>query len=514
MTMEEYMHSDVTILGAGIAGLSLALYLAEQDPELKIRLLCKDALPECNTSLAQGGIAVVTDGQKDSFISHIKDTLQAGGGKSNHEVVETVVQEAPERLQDLLRWGVTFDQAGEHFDLHREGGHAVHRILHHKDYTGRELHTQLVREVYRHPNVELMTNIFVSDLLMKGGRCGGVYYHSERQGVYGVIGSDIVVLATGGMGQIFPFTTNSRCATGDGVGMAYRAGAKIKDLHFYQFHPTALYRPGAQGKLISEAIRGFGAYIVNDSGHRFLLEHDPRGELATRDIVSGAIYKEMQQSRADCVYLSVRHLNAEKFAAHFPAIRQTCLEAGIDPAKDVIPIVPAAHYQCGGIEVDLHSRTTLEGLYAVGECACTGLHGTNRLASNSLLEALVFAHRCAHHVRRQVPGGVKSTSSTLKPVRRAAASGNEFSSKTLTERRIQLREIVGQGFHQRQDMEVVMQAIHTVLAWRDALGPAVPGGYSRAIGEYRNMLDSALILLQSLSAAVLGQASDPVETYH
>lgn len=502
--MKQSIASDVVIVGAGIAGLSSALYLAEKDPHLRIILLSKDDLPECNTNLAQGGIAIVTDEEKDSFSSHIADTLQAGGGRCDKNVVEAVVREAPERLLDLLRWGVDFDMVGETFDLHREGGHSVHRILHHKDFTGREIHQKLSGRVLQQENIRVLNDVFALDLVIENEECHGIYYYCEGTRQYGYVRANAVVLATGGMGQIFPFTTNSKCATGDGIGMAYRAGVEINALQYYQFHPTALYSPGSQAWLISEAVRGFGAYVVNEKGNRFLFEYDPRGELATRDIVTQAIYQEMETTGAHCVYIDISHLDVDEFAHHFPSIWEGCLMAGVDPATGKIPIVPAAHYQCGGIAVDLHGQTRISRLYAVGECAGTGLHGTNRLASNSLLEALVFGYRSANHILEDVlKKGLHALSISVLNKFVLSTGREEMPQEAIEEKVTYLRKVIIKAYHQRERLDIVEKAYQTLKMERDLLSTAGYLRYNRRTGEYRNMLDCALVLMDSLLEPVV-----------
>lgn len=320
---------DILIVGTGIAGLSFALYLTELDPKLDIVLLSKGDIPETNTRLAQGGIAVVTDYSTDGFNSHIRDTVLAGRGLGDERIVEKVVHEAPERMIDLLRWGILFDQNESGFHLNREGGHSTHRILHHKDFTGKEIHQKLLQQVMQKTNISIGTHCFAIDVYYQENKCMGLYYYNERKAQTILMKAIIVMLATGGSGQMFQFTTNADCATGDGVAIAARAGAKIKDMHYYQFHPTALYQPDRQHtSLISEAIRGYGAHVVNRGGRRFLFDYDLRGELATRDVVTSAIFQEMDKTGVKHVYLSVKHLDNREIAYHFPSILQQCAEAG------------------------------------------------------------------------------------------------------------------------------------------------------------------------------------------
>lgn len=402
------MKTDVLVIGSGIAGLSFAIKIAEARADLKVTVLTKIDGNTSNTAQAQGGIAVVLDRVKDSFEQHIQDTLKAGKNLNDKEVVELVISQAPDRLEELIEWGTSFDadDLGK-FDLGLEGGHSQRRIVHHRDLTGLELQRKLLKQAHRFSNIELIDHFLVVDLLIdqnsRRRECIGVRAgHREKNELLDIT-SKITFLATGGSGMIFSNTTNPSVATGDGVAMAYRAGAEIKDMQYIQFHPTALYEEGKNPLfLISEAVRGFGAYIVNQQGNRFLFKADMRGELATRDVVSEAIVKEMKFTGQAHVYLDCRHLDFESFQNEFPTIVAYCLSIGIDVKTDLIPIVPAAHYQCGGIHTDLHGRSTIPSLYASGECAHTGLHGANRLASNSLLEALVFSHQAAVSVLSEI----------------------------------------------------------------------------------------------------------------
>lgn len=392
------MKTDVLVIGSGIAGLSFAIKLAEARPDISVTILTKSSNSICNTAQAQGGIAVVLDRVRDSFEQHVQDTMKAGKGLNDRKVVEMVVSQAPERLSELISWGTSFDSNPEgEFELGLEGGHSQRRIVHHRDLTGRELERKLLRKAGSLQNVEFVDRYFVIDLLKDDedlNRCTGVKMLDKISGQQVNFNSRITFLATGGSGMIFSNTTNPSVATADGVAMAHRAGAQVKNMNFIQFHPTALYEKDKYPLfLISEAVRGFGAYIVNHKGNRFLFKTDTRGELATRDIVSEAIVKELKMSGERSAFLDCRHLNFEAFQNEFPTIVAYCLSIGINLKTDLIPIVPAAHYQCGGIQVDEHARTSVKNLYASGECAHTGLHGANRLASNSLLEALVYSHQ-------------------------------------------------------------------------------------------------------------------------
>ena len=397
--------SDILILGAGVAGLTTAIKIAKALPERKIIVATKANKEESNTKYAQGGIAAVWD-EEDTFESHIQDTLKAGDFENDEEVVKIVVENAPERLNELIQWGADFDiNSKNEYDLGKEGGHSANRILHHKDITGFEIQMTLIKQVESLSNIEFLAHHFAIELITehhytnkknvfceKNIHCYGAYILDEKTGEIDTYLAKKVVLATGGSGQTYATTTNPIIATGDGIGMAFRAKALVEDMQYIQFHPTALYEPGkSPAFLISEAVRGFGAYLKNKSGERFMFKTDERGELASRDIVSRAINMEINTSGTECVYLDCTHLDQEAFYNHFPNIVDKCKSIGIDVSKDFIPVLPAMHYMCGGVRVDKKGKTNVKNLYANGEVAKTGLHGANRLASNSLLEALVFA---------------------------------------------------------------------------------------------------------------------------
>lgn len=406
------IQTDFLIIGSGIAGLTTAIKLAERFPSKNILIITKADESESNTKYAQGGIAVVIDEVADSFDKHIEDTLKAGAGLNDPSVVEMVIKEGPERLNEFINWGAKFDldKKGD-FQLGREGGHTEHRIVHHKDITGYELEQTLLRKVSGLDNIELHQFYFNIDLITEHQlnqinatrdsslKCYGAYVFNQHTETIETIVSRFTVLATGGVGQVYQTTTNPSIATGDGIAIAYRAKAKIADMEFVQFHPTALYEPGVSPAfLISEAVRGHGAHLKNKEGKRFVFDYDERGEMASRDIVAKAIDSEMKKSGEECVYLDCRHLDLQEFKQHFPNISDKCKSKGILIENDLIPVVPAAHYLCGGVEVNLYGQTSLDNLYACGEVSRTGLHGANRLASNSLLEAIVYAHNIADHI--------------------------------------------------------------------------------------------------------------------
>ncbi len=399
---------DFLVIGAGIAGMSFALKVAHKG---KVALVCKSGLEEANTYFAQGGVASVTNLLTDNFEKHIEDTMIAGDWLSNRSAVEKVVREAPGQIRELISWGVDFDkdEAGN-FDLHREGGHSEFRILHHKDNTGAEIQDSLIKAVQRHPNIEVFENHFSIEILTQHHlgatvtrqtpdiECYGVYIMDIKTGQINTFLSKVTLMATGGIGAVYQTTTNPLVATGDGIAMVYRAKGTVKDMEFVQFHPTALYHPGDRPSfLITEAMRGYGAVLRTIDGREFMHKYDARLSLAPRDIVARAIDNEMKNRGDDHVYLDVTHKDAEETRRHFPTIYEKCLSLGIDITKEYIPVAPAAHYLCGGIKVDLNACSSIRRLYAVGECSCTGLHGGNRLASNSLIEAVVYADAAARH---------------------------------------------------------------------------------------------------------------------
>ena len=401
------LKTDVLILGSGIAGLTLALKLAATRPNLKITVLAKTDQGESNTRYAQGGVAAVWNLEKDTYQKHIEDTLIAGDGLCKEDIVEIVIKEGPERVQEIIEWGTRFDKHQEKYDLGMEGGHSENRILHYKDLTGWEIQRALIDKAEAMPNIDLYEHHFAIDLITQHQlgymvsrvtpdiECYGAYVLDEKSNRTETIVARITVVATGGAGQIYRNTTNPVIATGDGIAMVYRAKARLENMEFVQFHPTALYTPAGDNPvfLVSEAVRGFGGILKTPEGEEFMKNYDERESLAPRDIVARAIDNEMKKRGDDYMCLDCTHLDKEKFLEHFPTIYEHCMKNGIDPMKDLIPVVPACHYLCGGIRVDENGRTSIHNLYACGECTCTGLHGANRLASNSLLEAMVFAHR-------------------------------------------------------------------------------------------------------------------------
>ena len=392
------VQKDFLIIGAGIAGLSYALKVARKWPEAKIMVLSKEGFENSNTQYAQGGIAGVLPSSDDEVDTHVQDTLIAGNFENNKDVVEMVLNEASDSIFDLIQWGVMFDKDKQgHYKLGLEGGHSEKRVLHRRDYTGREIQDKLLKTANSLPNIEMLSHHFALELITSkkdpSKAVGAYIYDAENEKVETVV-SKILFLATGGVGQVYRNTTNPNVATGDGIALAYRIGAEVEGMELVQFHPTALFGDdGERAFLISEAVRGAGAILRNENGEAYMQRYDDRKELAPRDIVSRANLSEIKKSTIPYVYLDVTHLKQDKFKKEFPVISEKCKELGLNLSKDYIPVAPAAHYLCGGIIVDIHGKSSIKGMYGCGECSYTGLHGTNRLASNSLLEAVVFANQ-------------------------------------------------------------------------------------------------------------------------
>jgi L-aspartate oxidase len=414
------IQTDFLVIGSGIAGLSYALKVAEFGT---VSIVTKKEQAESNTNLAQGGIAAVIS-RDDAFDFHISDTMKSGAYLCHRDTVEMVVREAPERINELIEIGVQFTRKENHLDLGKEGGHSKHRIVHAADLTGKEIERALLARTVAHPNIKIYENHISIDLITEHHlfgtekklqdmiHCWGAYVLDVKKNTVKTFLAKTTMLATGGAGQVYLHTTNPLIATGDGIAMAHRAGAKIANMEFIQFHPTTLHNSGSPSFLISEAVRGFGAILKNKADEDFMKKYDPQGSLATRDVVARAIDTELKRTGDECVYLDLKHLNASAVKDHFPNIYARCLKHGIDITTDLVPVVPAAHYTCGGVVVDKDGATTVSGLFAVGEVSMTGLHGANRLASNSLLEAVVYSHRAAtlihqnHFINNSIPANI------------------------------------------------------------------------------------------------------------
>ena len=401
--MPERFEHDILVIGSGAAGLALALQLPAN---CSVAVLSKGELTQGSTWWAQGGMAAVLD-EGDTVESHVADTLAAGAGLCRADVVEFVVQRSADVVDWLVEQGVQFDRretgGKDEFHLTREGGHSQRRVIHAADATGRAISETLVGNTLNRDNIDIFTRRVAIDLIVRDGRCEGAYVLDHHQGRVQVFQSRFVVLATGGASKAYLYTSNPDGASGDGIAMAWRAGCSVSNLEFNQFHPTCLYHPNAKSFLVTEALRGEGGLLLLPDGSRFMPGFHPDAELAPRDIVARAIDHEMKRTGSDCVYLDVRHKGEPFLTAHFPTVRQHCLEFGIDIAREPIPVVPAAHYTCGGVAVDKRGRTDVGQLYAIGETACTGLHGANRMASNSLLECLVYAQAAAADIAALLP---------------------------------------------------------------------------------------------------------------
>jgi len=408
--MRKYV--DFLVIGSGIAGLTFALKVAKHG---KVCIITKSRMDDTATSWAQGGIAAVMY-TPDSYEKHISDTIIAGDGLCDEQVVRFTIKESTERIKELVKWGTKFDKTKSgRYDLAKEGGHSEYRVLHHKDSTGREIENTLLEQVKKHPNIEILENHFTIDIITqhhqgvevnsrtKDITCYGAFVMNPITHLVDTVLSKVTLIATGGAGNVYNNTTNPLISTGDGIAMVYRAKGVVENMEFIQFHPTALYHPEEKPAfLISEALRGFGAVLKTRDGKEFMHKYDPRLSLAPRDIVARAVDNELKLSGEDYLWLDCRHLNKNELINHFPTIYAKCLSNGVDISKDMIPVVPTAHYTCGGIKVDQFGRSSIVNLYASGECSSTGLHGANRLASNSLLESLVFSHRASEQAISQI----------------------------------------------------------------------------------------------------------------
>src|SRR6056297_2215063 len=445
---------DLLVIGSGLAGLRAA---NAAHPHQSVLLVTKDQLRESNSSYAQGGIAGVL-GPEDDFESHVSDTMIAGGNLCNAEVVDMVIRDGPRRIEELIAWGTQFDQKQGALALGREGGHSHQRIVHaHGDATGREVMRAMIQYTRERSNSEIWEQAFTLDLLTHDGRCRGAVI-SRNEGPPTLVWAKQTLLCTGGLGQVFRESTNPPVATGDGFALAYRAGVELRDMEFIQFHPTVLYIAGSSRSLITEAVRGEGAHLVDASGHRFMPDYDPRAELAPRDVVSQSIIRQMKATGHASVYLDLSHLDADKVRARFPGIAQACAKFGLDIACDHIPVRPGAHYLIGGVTVDRQGQTSLPGLWAAGEVTSSGLHGANRLASNSLLEGLVYGAHAGEAASRSAAEGPH----TLVAQRIQSAENRSTSEFDIADVRVSLKSVMGRLVGVQRDAEGLREAANSI----------------------------------------------------
>jgi L-aspartate oxidase len=491
MKLTEYL-----VIGSGIAGLSFAIKIAKRFPNRKVIIITKMVDEESNTKYAQGGIAVVVDKLEDSFEKHIEDTLICGDGLCDLEVVRMVVTKGPERLQELMDWGAHFDLTSTGaFHVGKEGGHSNSRVVHYKDQTGYEIEKAIVAEAHRQSNIEFYEYHFALDLIINDNSCLGAIVLNEQTNKIITIQSQYTLLATGGIGQVYGHTTNPAVATGDGIAMAKRANASIADMEFIQFHPTALYHEQINPTfLISEAVRGFGAILRTKDGRRFMTEYDVRADLASRDIVSQSIEHELKKSGDKCVYLDCTQLDMTAFKDHFPMIYDYCKMLGILIEKQWIPVIPAQHYVCGGIVVNVNGQTSIDNLFACGECSRTGLHGANRLASNSLLEAIVYSDNIYNYLSQKDSDFSQQeyfdyAKSTHKP--------KVLNKTQVVSIRKQLQELMQQNAGIiRNDKDLL--STQTKLAYWQKEFDFLKGNYDadKEFYELRNMIEVALLIVQ------------------
>ncbi len=484
MAVDRY---DTLIIGSGVAGLRAALELAQAGR--RVAMLTKDAATDSSSDKAQGGIAAALS-DDDEVALHFRDTLEAGDGLCHEGAVRVLVEEGPARALELIDWGADFDREGARLALGREGAHSKRRILHARgDSTGREIVRTLLDAARRTPGIELLAQMFSIDLLVAGGRCVGLLGLDERSGETAQLFASAVVLSTGGAGQVYRETTNPPQATGDGVAMAYRAGAELMDLEFVQFHPTGLYLPGAPRFLLSEAMRGEGGWLLDSDGRRFMVERHPNAELAPRDVVARGIVEAMRRSGSPCVYLDMSGRDPGFVRRRFPTIAATCGRHGIDIARDRIPVSPCAHYMMGGVKTDLWGRTSIPGLYAAGEVACMGVHGANRLASNSLLEGLVFGARTGRAVLLDRPPP-PPTHGNLTGIDGIRSIGPDQVAATVEG----LRRVMWEEVGLVRDAKGLLRATAAILDLERQLRPGAP---SRAGLEARNLLFAGRLIADS-----------------
>ena len=482
--------TDVLVLGSGLAGLRAALAVS---PSFRVEVVTKAKGEQSNSQWAQGGIAAVWDSD-DTFDAHVDDTLEAGKGLCDREIVELVVREAPDHIRELMSWGAKFDTDGGEVSLGREGGHTFSRILHARgDATGAEVMRAVMQRAEAQPNIHVRENAFTIDLLTEGSRCLGALVWSAELGLHAIWAQE-TVLATGGCGQLFRETTNPAVATGDGLAAAFRAGAVMQDMEFVQFHPTVLYVAGTARYLISEAVRGEGAFLRDRNGVRFMPGQHPLAELAPRDAVSQAIVRQMTATQHPCVYLDQSHLDPDRVRRRFPSIAAACAQAGLDFARDPIPVRPGAHYMIGGVATDEHGRTSLKGLWAAGEVASTGLHGANRLASNSLLEALVFGARSG----RGIDSSLSPRRETIVPLHTTVHEPNARTDDALLDLadvRNSLRSLMFRNVGIERSHEGLTAALQQIAFWSQYV---LDKSFDRPEGwELQNLLTAAELVAAS-----------------
>jgi len=485
-----YEHYDVIIIGSGIAGVYTAL---QTDKNVKVAVITKETLDISNSVLAQGGIAVSLD-KDDSPECHFKDTIYAGAGLCNEETVWALVSEAAENIDILCRYGVNFDRAENNkLALSREGAHSKNRIVHTGDATGKEVCDTLIHALLKHENVKIYERTFAIDIIAENRKCIGLLTFMEDLNGFKLFLSESVVCASGGYGQLYYNTTNPPVATGDGIALAYRAGLRLMDLEFIQFHPTVLCHPENRSFLISEAVRGEGAVLLNAKGERFMPSYHPMAELAPRDVVSRAIFQEIQKTRSSHVFLDISHKDREYVENRFPTIYRTCMQYGIDITKDKIPVAPAAHYSMGGIMTDAYGRTGIDGFYACGEAACNGIHGANRLASNSLLEGLVFGRRIAIEVSNRVLNGTKHK--TVAPELLNVEKVSSEPLENVNVLKLKLRKLMTEKVGIVRDEENLQEAMKRVLEMKQEISGKAYTTIEQ--WEFVNMLTLAELVIKS-----------------
>ncbi|TWT94494.1 L-aspartate oxidase [Stieleria varia] len=483
--------TDVLVIGGGVAGLRAANSI---DPHHSVLVITKDRLRESNSNYAQGGIAGVID-PDDRFEDHINDTLIAGANLCDLDVVGLVIREAPRRIEELVRWGTQFDaEADGDLELGREGGHSHERIVHARgDATGAEIMRAMIQRTRDAENIDIVENTFTIDLLTHEGRCRGAVVKSP-EGPPMIVWARETILCTGGAGQIYRESTNPSVATADGTSLAYRAGVQLRDMEFMQFHPTVLYIAGSSRSLITEAVRGEGAHLLDSNGHRFMPDYDKREELAPRDVVSQAIIRQMAKTSHPCVYLDLSHLDRQHVLSRFPGIAKTCQQFGLDIASDRIPVRPGAHYMLGGVTVDRQGRTSMPGLWAAGEVTSSGLHGANRLASNSLLEGLVYGAAAGEAASRSV--GEESRTMVALPIRHPRKESAE--SIDTEDVRVSLKSLMGRLAGVERDAKGLQEAADSI---RSFAAYVMPHQFATVAGwELQNLITTAAIMVDSALA--------------